>query len=105
MSMPRSQTPAMALSRHMGTIKIIASGSDQLSYWAARVRKTNSTQSGKIKTAVLPARISCRVNSVHSKPIVEGRFSAASFSIVAMAWPVLMPGEGEPLNSADGYML
>jgi hypothetical protein len=55
--MPRSQTPAMALSRHMGTIRIIASGSTQLSYCAASTKKTNSTQMGKMKSATLPARV------------------------------------------------
>jgi hypothetical protein len=38
----------MALSRHIGTMRMIASGSDQLSYSAARTRKTKSTQSGKM---------------------------------------------------------
>src|SRR5205814_4538057 len=100
-----SHTPPMALNKHIGTIKIIASGSDQLSYWAASVKKTNNTQSGKIKTAVLPAKISCKVSSVHSKPIVGGSFSRASRSITAMAWPELMPGDGLPVNSAAGYIL
>ena len=49
-----SHTPAMAQSRHIGTIRITASGSDQLSYCAASTRKTSSTHSGKMKTAVLP---------------------------------------------------
>ena len=47
LSMPRSHTPAMAESRHIGTIRIIASGRVQLSYCAANVRKTNSTHNGK----------------------------------------------------------
>jgi len=38
----------MTLSKHIGTIKMMASGSDQLSYWAARVRKTNRTHNGKM---------------------------------------------------------
>ena len=39
----------MALSKHMGTIRMIASGKTQLSYCAASTRKTNSTQRGKMK--------------------------------------------------------
>ena len=42
---------------HIGTIRITASGSVQLSYCAASTRNTSSTQSGKTNTAVLPARI------------------------------------------------
>ena len=56
--MPRSQTPASANGRHIGAIRMIASGSDQLSYSAECTRKTNSTQSGKMKSAVLPASFS-----------------------------------------------
>ena len=48
LSMPLSQTPEIALNKHIGTIKMIVNGSDQLSYCAASVRKTNSTHSGKI---------------------------------------------------------
>ena len=55
--MPRSEIPAMAESRHIGTINMMASGSDQLSYSADRIRNTNSTQRGKMKIAVLPAVI------------------------------------------------
>ena len=49
-----SHTPVMAQSRDMGTIRMTASGSDQLSYCAASTRNASSTQSGKTKTAVLP---------------------------------------------------
>ena len=48
-------TPAIALSRHIGTTRITASGSDQLSYWAASTRKTMTTARAKIHMAVLPA--------------------------------------------------
>ena len=44
----------MALSRHIGTTRITASGSDQLSYWAASTRKTMTTAKAKIIIAVLP---------------------------------------------------
>ena len=54
-----SQMPAMAASRHIGTIRMIASGSDQLSYCAASTRKTNTTASGKtsLVSRSLPASI------------------------------------------------
>ena len=39
----------MPHSRHIGTIRMIAEESAKLSYSAECVRKTNSTQSGKIK--------------------------------------------------------
>ncbi len=55
--MPRSSTPEMAATRHIGTIRITASGSIQLSYWAASSRKTNTTASPNATGAVLPAMI------------------------------------------------
>ena len=48
-------TPTTALSRHMGTTRITASGSDQLSYWAASTRNTMTTARPKMIMAVLPA--------------------------------------------------
>ncbi|MNX99728.1 hypothetical protein D3C86_1321940 [compost metagenome] len=53
-----SHTPVMAASRLIGTIRITASGSVRLSYWAASTRNTSSTHSGKIHTPALPARMS-----------------------------------------------
>ena len=44
-----------ALSRHIGTTRMTASGRDQLSYWAARTRKTMTTAKPKMIMAVLPA--------------------------------------------------
>ena len=61
-----SHTPAMAQSSDIGTIRMIASGSDQLSYCAASTRNTSSTHSGKTKIAVLPASCCWYVRSVHS---------------------------------------
>jgi hypothetical protein len=55
--MLRKSTPASEERRHMGTIRMMEKGSAQLSYCAARVRKTKRTQRGKIRIAVLPARI------------------------------------------------
>ena len=53
--MPASAMPASANGRHIGAIMMIASGKSQLSYSAECTRKTNSTHSGKMNSAVLPA--------------------------------------------------
>ncbi len=55
LSRPRSHVPKSANGRHIGAIRMIASASDQLSYSAEWTRNTKRTQSGKMKTAVLPA--------------------------------------------------
>ena len=47
-SNPRAHTPPMAKSRHNGTTRMMASGNDQLSYWAASTRNIISTHRGKI---------------------------------------------------------
>ena len=56
---------------------MIASGSDQLSYWAASTRNTNTTASGKtsLVSRSLPARICWKVSSVHSKPMRVGQLA------------------------------
>ena len=41
-----SQTPAMAANKHIGTMRMIDSGNDQLSYCAESTRNTNTTASG-----------------------------------------------------------
>ena len=45
MSMPATSTPATEQSRHIGTTRITANGSFQLSYCAANTRNTNTTAS------------------------------------------------------------
>ena len=45
----------MPHSRHIGTIRMIAVESAKLSYSAECVSHTNSTHSGKMNSAVLPA--------------------------------------------------
>ena len=100
--MPRSSRPLTAASRHIGTIRITASGSVQLSYCAASSRKTNTTEAAKISRPELPASFSCSASSVHSKPKPGGSVSAAIFSIAAIAWPVEKPGSVEPCTSAAG---
>ena len=56
----------MAATRHIGTIRITASGSVRLSYCAARTRNTNTTASTKANIAVLPALICWKASVVHS---------------------------------------
>ena len=77
-----NSTPATEQSRHSGTTRITASGSDQLSYRAARARKTHTTARAKTYIAVLPARICMNISSVHSGFIDSGSVSRARRSIV-----------------------
>ena len=58
LSPPSSQTPVMAASRPMGTIRMMDSGSVRLSYCAASTRNTSRMASGNTHSAELPARIS-----------------------------------------------
>ena len=102
--MPRNSTPLMAANRHIGTIRITASGSRMLSYCAASSRNTNTTASVNATVAVLPATFSCSAISVHSKPKPVGRL-AAIFSMAAIAWPVEKPGSVEPCTSAAANRL
>ena len=55
MSSPAILTPRIALKRHIGTTRITASGSDQLSYCAASTRNTITTAKPKMYIAVFPA--------------------------------------------------
>ena len=50
-SMPRSSRPLTAASRHIGTIRITASGRLQLSYCAASTRKTKTIEAPKTEQA------------------------------------------------------
>ncbi len=105
LSKPRAHTPRMAKSRLRGTTRMMASGSDQLSYWAASTRKTISTHSGRMRIAVLPAWICSRVSSVHSMAMPGGRTFPARSLISSIASPELAPGARLPVISAVGYML
>ncbi len=105
LSDPTSHTPPIAARRHIGTIRMIERGSDQLSYCAASTRNTSTAPIAKTKGAVFPARICCRVSSVHSNPIDGGSSFRASSSMIPMAWPELTPGAVPPEISADGNML
>jgi hypothetical protein len=78
----------IAESRHIGTMRMMASGKNRLSYFAASTRNTNSTQIGNTRIAVLPA-ISCwKVSSVHSNAMPLGRVSARMRVIACCAWPL-----------------
>ena len=46
-SIPANCTPKIEHNRHIGTTRITASGSFQLSYWAASTRNTNTTDRPK----------------------------------------------------------
>ena len=49
LSRPVSHTPPMALSKHIGTMRITANGKPQLSYCADSTRNTKITHNGKMK--------------------------------------------------------
>ena len=71
-SMPAMFTPTSEQSRHIGTTRITASGSFQLSYCAASTRKTKITASAKTPMAVLPAWSCMKASSVQSEAIDRG---------------------------------
>ena len=82
-----------------------ASGSDQLSYWAASTRKTSTTARMKTYKAVLPVWICNSASSVQAVCIDwRSPLSVASCSS-RMAAPELTPGAGSALTAAAGYML
>ena len=98
-------TPTIEQSRHIGTTRITAKGSDQLSYCAASTRKTRTTASAKTYIAVLPAW-SCRyVSSVQSNAIERGNSWSASSRMSVIAWPELVPGAVSPMTAVAEYML
>ena len=90
----------------IGTIRMMASGSDQLSYCAASTRKTNSTTSAKMK-----------MRGVAGRALLEGELrplearspaaatSRARRSMVASAVPDEMPGAALPWIGTEVYML
>ena len=83
----------MEHSRHMGTTRITASGSDQLSYWAASTRNTSTTARTNTSMAVLPVCSCSMASSVHSVAHgVDELLCWATCCISAMASPELTPG-------------
>ena len=105
MSMWARFTPTIEQSKHIGTTRITASGSDQLSYCAARTRKTRTTARVKANMAVLPVWSCKSASSVHCGRIACGSSCWTSFSMATIAWPELVPGAGFRLIVAEGYRL
>ena len=94
--------PVTAASRHMGTTRMTASGSRQLSYLAASTRYTSTVPRPKMRKAMLPAWTWRKVISVHSKGtsmLVGQRVISLDDGAGADA------GRGTPLTAAEGYML
>ena len=98
--LPANNTPTTEQSKHSGTTRITASGSDQLSYSAARARKTHATASAKTYSVVSPARICMNISSVHSLFMESDRVLSATLSTALITSPVLMPGRRLPLMEA-----
>ena len=59
-------TPASEPSTHIGTTRITASGSDQLSYWAASTRNTNTTDEGEDRSCRCCRRLHLEVRRSRS---------------------------------------
>src|SRR6185369_15982953 len=87
LSQPASRTPSRENSRHIGTINTIARGKAQLSYCAARIRKTSSTQRGKTSSPAFEADCCWKASSVHSYPKPFGNVLASTRSIASVACP------------------
>src|SRR5262249_57310659 len=100
-----SKTPATEQSKHMGTTRITANGSDQLSYCAANTRNTSTTASRNTHMAVLPVWSCSSASSVHSVRIDSGNSRLDTSSRAAMAWPELVSGPASACTAADSYML
>ena len=88
----RHQTPTIEPSRHIGTTRMTAKGSVQLSYWAASTRNTRThgqdeQDHGRVAGAGWRKEI-----SVHSYAMACGSSCCASFCMASMASPELTPG-------------
>ncbi len=98
--------PVTEQSKHIGTTRITASGSVQLSYWAASTRKTNTTASAK-KYMARVAGLKLQVGQLG--PVVSHRtrqfLRRRSACIRSTAWPELVPGAASPVIAAAEYML
>jgi len=68
-----------------GTASSTASGTSQLSYWAARTRNTKSADRAKTNPARLPASISWKARPDHSYAMPGGREVRATSCMAAMA--------------------
>ena len=72
-----------------GSASITASGSDQRSYCAARIRNTMSAASPSARIEVPPERFSWNEAPPQSKLNSGGSVSRAIFSMRSIAWPEL----------------
>ena len=110
-----SQTPNSAESTPIGTIRMIASGSDQLSYCAASTSTTKITDSASTAASVgmrqsVPGTATSARQPVliaELGPLVghAARQLRQQFSISPSASALEKPGFGAPLMSADGKPL
>ena len=100
--MPRKSRPLTAASRHIGTIRITASGSVQLSYCAASSRKTKTTEAAKMSRPEFAGKLLLQRELGPFEAEARGSVSAAIFSIAAIACPVETPGSVDPCTSAAG---
>ena len=101
LSMPRSHTPAKAQSRLIGTIRMMASGSGQLSYSAECVRNTKQNAQREDEQGRVAGRMFLERQLGPFVGHAWGQFACRPvFSIVCMAWPELMPGAQAPLIAA-----
>src|SRR5580658_6028269 len=98
-------TPTVEHNRHIGTTRMTASGSDQLSYCAASTRNTSTTARVNAYIAVEPVCCCKSASSVHSERMACGKEDSVSCSIALIAWPELTPGAALRLIVADGYRL
>src|SRR5512139_1778479 len=103
----RNSRPAKAPATATGVPRRTENGSDQLSYWAARIRKTQRNEKAKIATGDTPFCAFCSWNDMplYSYPISSGMVWAKTSSIAFMAWAELKPGAAEALSWAERYRL
>ena len=106
--------PASALSKHIGTTRITASGSDQLSYSPASTKNTSTAPSTnalngfccRSRNCSIFARLLLQVAQLGPfRGHVPRQVLAARLSIVARTSPVLTPGSDAPVIVAAGNML
>ena len=86
----------------MGTMRNTATGSVQLSYSAARNRKTKISDSRKMPVACPPASFSCSDWPDHWYETPSGSCWAESASIAFSASPEEKPAAGTPMSWMDG---
>src|ERR1700676_609121 len=96
--------PTTAPNTAIGTDNKTEKGKDQLSYSAARIRKTNVIDSANSGPDP-PAFFSWYDRSDQSNPISGGSVLRAVSSSASSACPELYPGAAAPVTSAPRYTL